>query len=341
MTKRWYAFIAMLPLFMGCHRRPLVEKSDDIQINISLQINTIINITTEIYNELIPVPDIHPEMMRVMFFDPATNQLVTQAFIKNQEIDADGNQSITGSIKIRPGVYDMLCYNFDTSSTLIRNEYSWNTIESYTDEISDEMYARFGYTRAEPFHIAYEPDHLLVAREPRLEIKPSSKTIVIKTNAQTVVDSYYVQIRLKNAQFASSASAVLTGMSPSNKFALNERNYTDPSGVFFEMQRSTDLRQRQSESQDVLCATFSTFGKIPESDSHLNITFNIITVDGKKVERTYDMNEVFKTEDAIKRHWLLIDDEIEIPKPDQPEGGGGGFNPGVNDWEEEEGEIEI
>ena len=327
-------------VFASCKRRPLVDEVDNIDISISMEINTIINITTQIYNELIPVPKIEPEMMRVMFFNPDTKQLVTQAFITNKDKDAEGNLVIKGNIRIQPGVYDLLCYNFDTSSTLVGAENSWNTIEAYTDEISQEMYTRFG-RNADKCRISYEPDHLLVAREKNLNIKTSNKTMVIRTNASTVIDSYYVQVRLKNGKFASSASAVLTGMAPSNKFALDQRNYAFPGGVFFEMVRSQDLKMRAEEPTDVLCATFSTFGKVPDANSDLYITFNIITVDGKKVERTYNMNEIFKTEDAIKRHWLLIDDVIEIPKPDVPEGGGGGFNPGVNDWEEEEGEIEI
>ena len=326
----------------ACQRRDLIEKEDNVEISISIEVNTIVNVTTGIYNELIPVPKIEPEMMRVIFFNPDTHEIVTQAFITGQGKDENGNQTITGKIKLLPGEYDMLCYNFDTSSTQIKGENRWNTVEAYTDEISRELYTRFR-GRADGYKIYYEPDHLLVARKERLVISPSSKVIVIRATATTVIDSYYVQVRLKNAEFASGASAVLTGMSPSNKIALNERNYLDPSGVFFEMIRSVDQKAETRAKQDVLCATFSTFGKIPDGDSELNITFNIITVDGKKVERTYNMNEIFKTEDAIKRHWLLIDDEIEIPKPDLPPdtGGGGGFQPGVNDWEEEHGEIEI
>ena len=42
------------------------------------------------------------------------------------------------------------------------------------------------------------------------------------------------------------------------------------------------------------------------------------------------------------QHWLLMNDTLHIPKPiTPPSGGGGGFKPGVSDWDEEQKDIEI
>ena len=146
-----------------------------------------------------------------------------------------------------------------------------------------------------------------------------------------------------NGRYASDATAVITDLAPSNRFAPNERNYKEYAGTFFEMQRSVDARIRAT-NQDVLCAVFNTFGKRPDEiapslESKLYVTFNVITVDGKKVEMTFDMDSIFKTKQAIENHWLLIDKEFVVPKPDNPSGGG--FNPSVDEWNKEEGSLDI
>jgi hypothetical protein len=50
---------------------------------------------------------------------------------------------------------------------------------------------------------------------------------------------------------------------------------------------------------------------------------------------TVDMDSIFQTEDAIKRHWLLIDKELVIPKP------GGAFQPSAEGWDILEGVVDI
>jgi hypothetical protein len=153
---------------------------------------------------------------------------------------------------------------------------------------------------------------------------------------------------LVNGQYASDATAVLTDLSPSNKFALDERKFDEYAATFFEMHRSVDTNIR-ADNQDVLCATFNTFGKRPDdiapiAESQLYVTFNVITVDGKKVEMTVDMDEIFRSKEAVEKHWLLIDKEFVIPEPDKPAppiGDGGMFDPDEENWEREEGNIEL
>jgi hypothetical protein len=62
----------------------------------------------------------------------------------------------------------------------------------------------------------------------------------------------------------------------------------------------------------------------------------VLTRDGNSVEMTLDMDSIFMTPQAREKHWLLIDKEIVLPKPES-----GGFKPGVEGWDEQIGEIEI
>ena len=347
--------LALSLIFMlgSCERRPLVDANENVDIRVVLNVKTVLNVTTGVYNDRIPIPQISPSVIRVMFYDVVTGQLATQAFISHKGLDENGELYLTGNIKVPAGHYNMVCYNFDTPSVLINGENNLNTINAYTSEISEYHYSRFLSSRSDNNYevlprIYYEPDHLVVAREDNIYIPKRSTTMTIHTVASTIVDTYYIQVRLVNGQYASDATAVLTDLSPSNKFAINERKFDEYSATFFEMHRSVDTRIR-AVNQDVLCATFNTFGKRPDDidpsvESKLYVTFNVITVDGKQVEMTVDMDSIFRTPEAIEKHWLLIDKDFVIPEPDVPDppiGDGGMFDPDVEKWDEEEGNIEL
>ena len=348
---RFCLLVCLVSLLGACERRPLVDPNEKVVVKLYLNVKTVLNVNTGIYNDRVPVPKISPSVIRVMFYNIHTGQLATQAFISQKGVDEDGNEYFVGDVHVPSGTYDMLCYNFDTPSVLVANENNANTINAYTSEISESHYARVFSSRG-PDEILpkvyYEPDHLVVAREHNLVIPDRSETITIHTEAFTVIDTYYIQVRLVNGQYASDATAVLTDLSPSNKIALDERKFDEYSATFFEMHRSVDARIR-AVNQDVLCATFNTFGKRPDdidpiAESKLYVTFNVITVDGKKVEMTVDMDEIFRSKEAVENHWLLIDKDFVIPEPDKPAppiGDGGMFDPDVEDWEREEGNIEL
>ena len=335
---------ALAVVSVSCERRPLVDISEKVKVRVLLNVNNIPNVTAGLYNPNVKVPDVFPKIIRVMFYDSYTDEVAAQGFISKRVVDEDGREYIEGDVIVYPGTYDLVCYNFDTPTTLVRDENNWNTITAYTSEISEKLYSRFN-TRSEDANprIYYAPDHLLVAREDNVDVPEHTNIITISTEANTVIDTYYIQLRLVNGRYASDATAVITDLAPSNRFAPNERNYKEYAGTFFEMQRSVDARIRAT-NQDVLCAVFNTFGKRPDEiapslESKLYVTFNVITVDGKKVEMTFDMDSIFKTKQAIENHWLLIDKEFVVPKPDNPSGGG--FNPSVDEWNKEEGSLDI
>ena len=149
------------------------------------------------------------------------------------------------------------------------------------------------------------------------------------------MESYYLQVRVKGLEYVSSARAVLTGMAGSAKLNTREADMNDCKSIYIDLLKSTD------QGDDVVCNVFNTFGRIPDRDNQLSVKFNLKTVDGRILEREYSLNELFESEACRLHHWLLIDDEIEVPKPPESGGSGGGFEPTVGDWEEEEHEIEI
>ncbi|MBP5721036.1 MAG: DUF5119 domain-containing protein [Bacteroidales bacterium] len=337
---------ALVVLSMAaCHRRPLEDMQERVMVRVRVNVNAIANITTNIYNPAIPVPKPTTDMMRVMVYDPGNKKLLTQGFIYDKEIDENGEEILSGNLNISFGDYDFVIYNFDTPTTQVKDENNEMSILAYTDEISPAMRLRCLGTKADDDYgtIDYEPDHLLVAREHDFRVSPHDTVIVISTMASTIVDTYYIQIRVEGAEFMADdgAVAVISGLAPSNRFGANVRTDDPSASVVFDLHRSTDPRIA-GENKDVICAVFNTFGKIENANSDLHVTFSIKDVAGNY--QTYDanLNSVFKTEDAIERHWLLLNEVFRIDPPTiEPQGGNGGFQPVVDEWEEEQGTITL
>ena len=358
MTKR--IFIILLAVLTvagtGCQRRALEDMMERINLRVDVNIKAVASVTTHVYNEHIPIPDLNTDMMRVMIYDPKTKNLLTQSFISNKSTSEDGSQVLTGELNISYGDYDMLVYNFDTPTTLVKGENNENTILCYTDALPPSVRAHYLGMLAsamkagskaddDPYadlDINYEPDHLLVAPEYNLHVSPHDTVVVIHTEARTVVDTYYIQIRVKGMQFASSATAIISGLAPSRLMGLDEPVVDRPSAICFDLNKSIDTKY--DEYQDVLCATFNTFGKIQDATSDLLVTFNVVDTGGNLQQKVVNLDEIFKSEDAVLRHWLLIEEIFEVDPPVGPENpsqSGGGFQPVVDDWQEEHGEIEI
>ena len=106
------------------------------------------------------------------------------------------------------------------------------------------------------------------------------------------------------------------------------------------MEKSTDPNIA-GENKDVLCALFNTFGKIEDVTSNLYVTFNAVDTEGNQLQKVVNLDVVFRSADAIDRHWLLLDEVWSIPDPIPHSVGGGGFQPLVDDWDEQHGEIAL
>lgn len=361
MTKRIVRILLAAALvmvsFSACHRRPLEEPSGAVRIAIKVDVKTVTNVNANIRSSVVlygsntslwdeKLSQLDPELMRVLVYDPETDKLLTQSFISSTEIDAEGNKVFMGSLGISHGNYNFLVYNFDTPTTQVNQENSEQSIIAFTDEVSPAMKARYLGTKAdddEDINIHYEPEHLLVANEKDVRISPHDTLVVVRTEASTVVDTYYLQVRVKGMQFASSASAVISGLSPSNHIGYNIRTVDPSAAVVFDMEKGQDL-SLDGDNKDVLCAVFNTFGKIDQVSSDLYVTFNVFDTAGNLRQYTANLDDVFKTEEAILYHWLIVDESclvIDIPDPgvNPPTPGNGGFQPQVDDWEEEEGTM--
>ena len=334
--------LAATALVLACERRPLFDPEDSAELKVRIVTDGIHNVTCDIYNPELEVPSITSDVMRVLFYAPEGKPILSQGFISSKTIDENGYEVFYGPLALSAGRYKLLSYNFDLDVTRIDSDNDYNKIRATTLEVPQYFYSRFGSRADDLGSIYYAPDHLFVAREPELRVGSHQGVETIELDATTVVDTYYVQIRItgvNNMAQNASAQAVLTGMASSNCFGPNRRCDDEKASLYFEMKRGIDPHAAEGTTSDVLCAVFNTFGKLEDVHSEMHVTLSVLTRDGETHQKVIDMAPVFESADARERHWLLIEDEWEIPTPIT--GGGGGFAPDVEDWGDIEETIPI
>ena len=342
MRKRWLIFLlTVLTILTGCERRELEYGNANLNLRLRIHLNVRVN------GQMQTLPE--PEMMRVMFFDPETYELVTESYLP-----ATG-----GRVSLPPGKYKFIGYNFDTESTLLRNDRNYYSIEAYTNEVSTALKSsmlnaiRYGKSatksdesgdawdlalkKVQETPVIYEPDHLFVSHQD-IEVYNVEGEQTIEADAETIIETWKISVRIKNGQYMASARALLTGQIASNFIGLPKEDGKTNTDVtlMFDMNAGTD-----SEKNDIVVGTFNTFGKNPSVESRLWLTIIIKNVNGETVEWHRDITDEFMDEDAINDQIIIIEEEIDVPEPDPDSTGSGGFQPGVDDWDEENVPINI
>lgn len=354
-ARRFHIVLLLLAIALvaGCHRRPLEDASELVRIRVDVNVKAITNITHRTRYKNNPRIDeltkekedqLRTDVVRCLVYNPQNGALLNQAFLTSKTYSEDGDQVLSGNLNISFGDFDFLLYNFDTPTTQVKGENREDQILAYTSPIPESQRKAMLGTKASVYDdvsINYEPEHLMVARRRNVRVSPHDTLVVIETEAFSIIDTYYLQIHVEGLQYATTrATAIITGLAPSNSFGLGQVTNDPSAAVCFDLRQSTDVTI-EGENQDVLCAVFNTFGKIEGVSSNLHVTFNVVDVSGNLQQKDVNLDEVFKSKEAIENHWLLIDETWTIEKPDVPTPGGGGFQPVVGEWEESEGSITL
>lgn len=317
----------------GCEFRPLEEPNRGVSVNVNVNVKAVSNVTTHIYNDKIPVPEIYPEAMHVLFYEEGGDKLVSESFITKRKMGSDGSCTMTGFANVLPGTYRMLIYSLSTHYTEVNDYKSWNRINARALEVNDDIMNRYKTlkiqnSRTSPM-VTHTPDHVVVARNAAEKIPFYTDSYTIHAEATTVVETYYLQIKVDGLPYVGTARAYLSGMASGNLLSKNEPIADPESILYFKLEKSED------QGEPVLCAVFNTFGRLEDSVNNLSITLDVSTVDGRSESYTYDITDLFHSELCQKYHWLLLEEKMQVQKPT----GGGGFTPGVTDWEEDNHQV--
>lgn len=349
----------LVPLVGSCDFRPLTEPGNTHYVRVYLN-ERIPNTTEGFYNPDHAKPSFRrPDVMRVALADRTTGRVVAERYLRSQGDDGKGHY-YDGYIICDPGEWSLLAWNFDTEATLVSNPSDISSATAYTNVIASHLYnalraslasAKSGVSKGEGGEdagskadmdleqekVVYEPDHLFVAREECVSIGYSETIDTLRTadgedfTAESIVESWYIQVNVKGISRVSSSIALLSGLGGSKKLLTSELDPNNPVIDYFEM-NSTSVT-KADEDTGILYTTFCTFGRLPEQSNGFKVAFDVTTKAGQAVSATFDITDEFEKDLAKERRWIILDRTIVIPDV-EPGGQGGGFSPGVKDWDD-------
>lgn len=328
----------------SCDHRVLTDPTDIHYVRVYID-DQIKNINYGFYNESYEHPEFtRPLTMLACLADAQTGEIITESLLKNQGTDNRGYY-IHGYIGAPAGNYHLLIYQINSPVTLFQNTGDYFNLYAYTNNVGERILGHLAQTSKvlDSKKIMQEPDHIMVSRCNDIRINHSETVDTLKTSdgdfftARSIAKSYYLQLRITGIQWVKSAAAVLSGLSGSSLLCQEDgMNEDDPINLYFSMlYNGNKKRSASGDSAEILYATFTTFGKIPDLTSELTLNFEFSKSDGSSQVEIIDITEVFKTTLAIENQWLLLDKEISISKPI----GSGGIDPGVGGWKDEEADL--
>ena len=348
--QRMVVLCSFLCLLAGCEHRPLLDPNNKHYIRIYLD-EHIRNVSFGFYDETHKKPDYKtPSVMRVTLSDTQTGEVMSENFLYEKGIDEKGTY-IHGYVQAAPGTYNVLAYNFDTESTHVKHQNDYERMEVYTNPVNEEVRNRLQYVRSVAESraevVRYEPDHFFVTTIDDVTLETVNRSDTIWAGkpqehpvAETVVKTYYMQVNVKGVEHVRSAVALITGMAGSVTLHNRAMVSDNPSTIYFNLQNGRAASKGSEEMTTIGYGTFNTFGKLPEVEGYIEITFEFHTTDNKVQTETIRVTDMFETEQVKEKQWIIIDKVIEIVPP---VGGeiSGGMNPGVGEWQQIEGQITI
>lgn len=348
--------ITMLPLCSSCEHRPLELPSyyDNMFVKVYFD-EHIRNVSYGFYDESKKKPEYNsPQMMRVVFYDEDNGKLVTERYLHDYGKDEQGHY-IQGYMSIPDGRYNIMAYNYDIQDTKVKKDNIYTESTAYTRPLSENEANRLFSSRGDAGNepLCTQPEHLFVARVEGIEVftpdfweNPDTLKTAEGTTpvAETIVKTYYLQFNVKGVEHVRSAVALISGMAGSKKMQADEMVTDNAVSIYFGLnngkEKSGQAARQVPDDVAVAYASFNTFGKLPDTEGYIDITFEFKTLYNTVQTESFRVTDMFETEQVKEKQWIIIDKVIEIVPPEGAETSGG-MSPAVRDWEQIEGSITI
>lgn len=318
MRKIRYLLLVLLPSLLvlaGCSRRDILDDYPVTGINIRLDWEGI--------------ADPLPEGVRVIFYPKNAEGRKIDTYLPVKG----------GEVKVPPGHYSLVVYNYDTEVVQVREEGSYETILAYTGNCT-------GLGASETEKMVWGPDPLYVAALDDIEIGREEELPALEVKPKAVVITYNFEIKAEGLKNVRSIIGSVSGMAEC--YQLGKK-----SGVC----RFTPIYCETGIGDGVIKGTFTCFGTPTLTQARADISqfldLIIVRVDGSKQEAKVEITEAVKVpEDGgggdegggeepepsvpeidieLPEDEKIVVDDVEVP----PDGGGGGFDGDVSDWDDE------
>lgn len=255
-----------------------------------------------------------------------------------------------GEMKVPPGRYSVVAYNYNTDVVRIQGEESYETIEAYTGHC-----AGLGIAGTEK--MVWSPDSLYVLNIDELRIEKSEEVLHLDWKLESVVKKYSFAIEVKGLEYVTSVAGSVVGLSDS--YCLGKGyGVCNSQPIYIEVVKEGNKVMGRFTAfklaKDVSTRTTKANGENIHAKGNVKLILSFVRTDNTVQEETIDVTEIIGTlEDAgidetgkqepPPEIELPPDDKIEVEKPElppNPDGGGGGFDGEVDEWGPED-EVEL
>ncbi|WP_455963341.1 DUF5119 domain-containing protein [Bacteroides bouchesdurhonensis] len=306
-------FLFTLWVLGGCSRRDILDDYPVSGVEISLDWDG--------------VADQLPEGVRIIFYPKDGKSKKVDTYLS-----ARG-----GKVKVPPGRYSVVVYNYDTETVQIRNEGSYETIEAFTGHCN-------GLGIAGTEKLIWGPDPLYVVNIDELQIKKSDETLLLNWKPKLVVKTYSFKVKAEGLQYVSAIVGVVDGMA--GRYCLGKcHKMIGEAPIYFE----------GVVRDGMVVGNFTAFGMpgnaaTRANDGLVKLTLAFVKTDQSLHKVEVDITDVItnsesggegEVEQPSKEIELPLEEDIKVEKPDKPSGGGdGGIGGDVGGWGDDE-EVEL
>ena len=280
------------------------------------------------------VPDTRVGGMTVLFYNMDTPAVEP---IRYDFAGMDG-----GQVRLLPGTYRAVTYNYDTETILYRGMGLYTTLEAYTRESSIEegtQLTRSGMPRAsntEDQQVILEPDPLYGAASEPFSIAANGQCDVVLMPESRVHKLTINIINVPNLQYTSQFGGAISGLSPSVMMASGQLG----EGVVTEAFTASVMGESTLEMH------VRIFGHCPHAGEgelwpHI-LTIYAILADGTKWFYSIDVSDQMHKQstdpDKPDEEIFITVDGLPVPKPIV---NGSGFQPTIDGWQSVEIDVNM
>ena len=311
--------LSSLLVLNGCSRRDILDDYPVSGVEISLNWDG--------------VTDKLPEGIRVIFYPKDGEGKKVDRYLSVRG----------GEMKVPPGRYSVVAYNYNTESIRIRGEESYETIEAYTGNCN-------GLGIAGTEKMVWSPDSLYVLNIDELKIDKSEEVLSLDWKLESVVKKYSFAVEVKGLEYVTTIVGGINGLSDCYHIG---KGYGASSSqpIYFEVKKDgnkgvgyfTAFKQTKEMSVPTRISESGSTSSRGVGDIKLILRF--IKTDNTVQEMVIDVTETIGTledtgtgEDGKPTPppeiELPPDDKIEVEKPETPPNpdGGGGMGGNVDGW---------
>ena len=288
-----FILVSIQLILVGCTRRDLLDRKPAVTVQVRFD--------WEGGTQADPLP----EGMRVIFYAKDAEGRNTEVFLP-----VNG-----GEVKVSPGSYSVVAYNYDTETVLVHEEAFYTTIEAYTNP------CRLGIEGTEG--MVWGPDRFYTVSIDDFEVEDVNRPLPLDLTPRLAVDTYYFNLKTKRLENIASAFGSVEGVA--DRYLIGE-NCGQRSGnsIYFDV----------SKGDGVIKGSFTAFGMGAQAASRAG-TKVVLKLMLTKVDRTVQEVEVDITQSvSMPEIQLPAGDAIEVEEvevlPDN-----GGFGGEVGQWEDE------